>query len=170
KFPTAVNDAYHAFGWVRDHAAEFGGDPNKIILNGASSGANLAALIAIKAKKEGKLQPIKLVIMTCPPTDNPMTSYYPSYEENATGYLLTKDLAIHYFQSYLEKNEWFKGNAEMWPIYEKDLAGLPPALIITTEFDVLRDEGIAFGKKLEQAGNDVSIKCFPHQLHCFIGL
>lgn len=170
KFPRALDDAYNAYSWVLEHATEYGGDPNRIILNGADAGANLAALIVLKLKKEGKLQPIKLVIMTCPPTDNPMISYYPSYEENGRGYMLTKDLSVFYFQTYLDKGEWFKGNAEMWPIYEKDLNGLPPTLIITTEFDVLRDEGIAYGKKLEKAGNDVSIKCFPHQIHCFIGL
>src|SRR5260221_2882752 len=89
KFPTAFNDAYNSFGWVVEHAKEYGGDPNKIILTGASAGANLAALVAHKAKKEGKLEPIKLVILNCPPTDNPMISYYPSFEENARGYLLT---------------------------------------------------------------------------------
>ena len=170
KFPTAANDAYNAYQWVVEHANEHGGDPGKIILTGASAGANLAALIAHRAKKEGKLGPIKLVILNCPPTDNPMISYYPSYEENANGYMLTKDLAVFYYQTYLDKSEWFKGNPEMWPIYERDLTGLPPSLIIATEFDVLRDEGIAYGKKLEKAGNDVSIKCFPHQIHCFIGL
>ena len=170
KFPAAVDDAYNAYRWVLEHAKEYGGDPDRIILNGADAGANLAALITLKAKKEGKLQPIKLVIMRCPPTDNPMISYYPSYEENAHGYGLTKDLSVFYFQTYLEKSEWFKANPEIWPIYEKDLNGLPPTLLMTTEFDVLRDEGIAYGKRLEKAGNDVSIKCFPHQIHGFAGL
>jgi acetyl esterase len=170
KFPAASNDAYNAYLWVLEHAGEHGGDPNRIILNGSSAGANLAALITHRAKKEGKHQPIKLVIMNCPPTDNPMISYYPSYEENAKGYMATKDQSIFYVQTYLDKSEWYKNNPEVWPIYEKDFTGLPPTLIIVTEFDVLRDEGTAYGKKLEKAGNDVSIKCFPHQLHCFIGL
>ena len=170
KFPTAPMDAYNAFLWVSEHAAEYGGDPTKIILNGYSAGANLAALVANRAKKENKLGPIKLVIMNCPPTDNPMTSFYASYEDNAYGYFLTKDQAMFYLQTYLEKADWFRPNPEMWPIQEKDLKGLPPSLILTTEFDVLRDEGIAYGKKLEQAGNTVSIKCFPHQIHSFIGL
>lgn len=170
KFPVAVNDSYSSFLWVLEHGAEYGGDPAKIILTGTSAGANLAALIVHKAKKKGKLQPIKLVILNCPPTDNPMTSYYSSYEDNARSYLLTKDLVIFYFQSYLDKSEWYKSNPEMWPIHEKDLSGLPSHLIITTEFDVLRDEGIAYGKRLEKAGTDVSIKCFPHQIHDFMGL
>jgi acetyl esterase len=170
KFPTAANDAYNAYLWVLVHAAEYGGDPTKIILSGASVGANLAALVAHKAKKEGKLQPIKLVIMNCPPTDNPMSSFYPSYEDNASGYFLTKDLAFFYFQTYLDKSEWYKSNPEMWPLHEKDFSGMPSTLIMTAEFDILRDEGIAYGKKLEQAGNDVAIKCFPHQIHTFMGL
>jgi acetyl esterase len=170
KFPVAVNDAYNAYLWVLDHAVEYGGDPARIILNGSSTGANLVALVTHKAKKEGKHAPIKLMVMNCPPTDNPMISYYPSYEENATGYFLTKDMSVFYFQTYLDKSEWFKSNPEMWPIYEKDLNGMPPSLIITTEFDILRDEGIAYGKKLEKAGNEVAIKCFPHQVHCFMGL
>jgi acetyl esterase len=170
KFPTAANDAYSAYLWVLDHAKEYGGDPTKIILSGASVGANLAALVTHKAKKEGKLQPIKLVIMNCPPTDNPMSSYYSSYEDNAIGYYLTKDLAFLYFQTYLDKSEWYRNNPEMWPLHERDFSGMPPSLILTAEFDILRDEGIAYGKKLEQAGNDVAIKCFPHQIHTFMGL
>jgi acetyl esterase len=170
KFPTAQTDAYNSFLWIVEHAAEYGGDPAKIILNGNSAGANLAALVAHRAKKENKLLPIKLVILNCPPTDNPMTSFYPSYEDNAKGYFLTKDKAMFYLQTYLEKADWFRPNPEMWPMHEKDLKGLPPSLILTTEFDILRDEGIAYGKKLEQAGNSVSIKCFPHQIHSFIGL
>src|SRR5687767_5067930 len=170
KFPTASNDAYNAYLWVLEHAAEYGGDPNKVILNGSSAGANLAALVTHRAKKEAKLQPIKLVILNCPALDNPMTSYYPSYEENASGYMLTKSATLNYFQIYLDKSEWYKNNAAMWPIYETDFSGLPPFLIMVTEFDVLRDEGVAYGKKLEKAGNNVSIKCFPHQIHCFIGL
>lgn len=170
RFPVAVNDAYNAYLWVLEHATEYGGDPGKIILHGSSAGANLVALITHRAKKEGKLDPIKLSILICPPTDNPMISYHASYEENALGYMLTKDQALFYFQTYLDKSEWYKNNPEVWPIYEKDLSGMPSSLIITTEFDVLRDEGIAYGKKLEKAGNDVSIKCFPHQIHCFIGL
>ena len=170
KFPTAPMDAYNAYLWVSEHAAEYGGDPSKIILNGNSAGANLVALVANRAKKENKLGPIRLVIMNCPPTDNPMTSFYASYEDNAYGYFLTKDQSMFYLQTYLEKADWFRPNPEMWPMHEKDLKGLPPTLILTTEFDVLRDEGIAYGKKLEQAGNTVSIKCFPHQIHSFIGL
>jgi acetyl esterase len=170
KFPVASDDAYNAYRWVVDHAKEHGGDPDKIILNGAEAGGNLVALVTHRAKKEGKLQPIKLTMMICPATDNPMVSYYSSFEENASGYLLTKDLVFFYFQNYLEKNEWFRNDPAMWPIYENDFSGMPPSLVVVAEFDILRDEGIAYGKKLEKAGNEVALKCFPHQIHGLAGL
>lgn len=170
KFPSASNDAYAAYTWVLEHAKEYGGDPTKVILSGMDAGANLVALVSHKAKKENKLSAIKALILICAPVDNPMISYYDSYEANAMNYYFTKDLSLFYIQSYLDKKQWFMTHAEMWPFYEKDFSGLPPSLILTTEFDVLRDEGIAYGKKLEKAGVDVSIKCIQHQLHNFTAL
>lgn len=170
KHPAAVNDAYQALLWVQEHAHEFGGIKDQIFLVGQDAGATLAALTVTKAKQAGKHESIKGIVMICPFVDNPMVSYYGSMEDNATGYGLTKDLVQFYFQTYLDKPLWFTGHAEIWPIYNKDFNGWPPVLIVTTEFDVLRDEGIAFGKKLEQGGNRVSIKCYPHQLHNFAGL
>lgn len=170
KFPRASNDAYAAYTWVVEHAKEYGGDPTKVILRGTDAGATLAALTAHRAKADGTNKSIKGMILICPFTDNPLISYYDSFESNAAGYGLTKELAQFYFQLYLDKNHWFANNAQVWPIHEKDFSGMPPTLIITTEFDVLRDEGIAYGKKLEQAGNAVSIKCFPHMIHNFTGL
>jgi acetyl esterase/lipase len=108
--------------------------------------------------------------MLCPATDNPMISYYSSFDENASGYGFTKDKAQFNFQNFTEKTEWFKNDAALYPIYEKEFSTLPPHLIMVTEFDVLRDEGIAYGKKLEKAGNDVTIKCFPHMIHNMAGL
>lgn len=170
KFPTAVNDAYTVYHWVTQHANEYGGDGSKVILNGIGAGASLAALVAHKAKKEGTIQPIKLVVMLCPSTDNPMISYYSSFDENANGYGLTRDRALFNFQIFTEKTEWFKNDPALCPIYEKDFSTMPAHLIMVTEFDVFRDEGIAYGKKLEKAGNDVIIKCFPHQIHEMAGL
>jgi acetyl esterase len=170
KFPTASNDAFNAYKWVLEHAKEYGGDASKIVIHGTSAGANLAALVTQRAKKENLLKPIKLMILNCPPTDNPNTSYYASYEENAKGYMLTKDNALFLVEQYLDKTEWYKNNPEMWPIHAQDLSGLPSSLIITAEFDILRDEGIAYAKKLEKAGNQVQIMCFPHQIHTLVGL
>lgn len=170
KFPAAVDDAYTVYRWVTQHAGEYGGDAGKIILNGTGAGANLAAFVTHKAKRENTIQSLKLVVMLCPYTDNPMISFYSSFDENPRGYDLTKDKVTFYFQTYAEKTAWFQSDPSLYPIYEKDFSGLPNHLIMTTEFDVLRDEGIAYGKKLEKAGNDVMIKCFPHMIHNLAGL
>ncbi|HMP99035.1 MAG TPA: alpha/beta hydrolase [Cyclobacteriaceae bacterium] len=169
-FPAAKDDAYAAYLWVRENAKSHGADPEKIILLGEGSGGTLVALTMHKAKKESKHEAIKSVIMICPITDNPLISFYTSYEDNAKGYGLSKDESVYQVQQYLDKSIWFASSGDVWPIYENELLGMPPSLIITTEFDVLRDEGIAYGKKLERAGNRSAIKCFPHQLHAFAGL
>jgi acetyl esterase len=170
KFPAALDDAYNSYLWAIQHAKEYGGNPDKIILSGKDAGATLASLVVHRAKRNNTQKAIKGLIMICPFTDNPMISYYDSFENNATGYGLTKEKAQLYFQSYLEKIQWYSPNPEIWPIYEKDFSEMPSTLVVTTEFDVLRDEGIAYGKKLEQAGNSVAIKCYPHQIHNFSGL
>jgi acetyl esterase len=170
KYPAAKHDAYAAYNWVKENAKQYGGDPEKIILIGYEAGANLAALTMHKARKENNHKGLKSVLLICPMLDNPMISFYGSYEDNATGYGLSKEEALFYTQNYLDKSLWFAGASEIWPVYENELLGMPPTLIITTEFDVLRDEGIAYGKKLEKAGNRSAIKCFPHQLHNFTGL
>jgi acetyl esterase len=169
-FPVPVNDAFEAFKWISTHAQQYGGDVNKIILTGNSAGANLVAVVSQKAKKEGIHQKIKLQIMNCPPTDNPMNHQkYSSYQENASGYWLTKAEAFHVLDIYGGPAA-AQSNPELFPIQAKDVSGLPPALIITAEFDMLRDEGMAYAEKLRKAGVPVTYKCFPHQIHCLIGL
>lgn len=170
KHPSATVDAWTAFEWVIEHAKEYGGDPTRIIVKGTEAGATLAAQVMHRAKREKRMDALRLVMMICPAVDNPMISYYPSQDAYSTGYLRTRDQVIFSVQQYFDKPDWYHTSAHIWPIYESDLEGLPPVLILTTEFDMLRDEGIAYGKKLEAAGVAVSIKCFPHQIHGFIGL
>jgi acetyl esterase len=169
KFPAAVNDSYNAFKWISDHAGKFGGDTSRIALMGLSAGANLVAVISQKAKKEGIAGKIKLQIMNGVAIDarpeNMETSR--SYQENATGYFLTKNAV------YFQLNMYAPGqtnNPEVSPILTKDLRGLPPAVIINAEFDILRDDGILYASKLREAGVKVWEKCFPGEIHCLIGL
>jgi acetyl esterase len=165
-FPVPVNDSYAAFKWISTHARQFGGDVNKIILIGNSAGANLVAMVSQKAKKEGLHRKIKLQVMNCPVVDNPINHQkYPSYQENASGYMLTKANAFHGLEVYggAAANH---ANPELLPILATDVSGLPPAVIITAEFDILRDEGYSYAEKLRKAGVAVSYKCFPHQIHC----
>ena len=169
KFPAAVNDSYNAFKWIADHGGDFGGDTSRIVLTGNSAGANLVAVLAQKAKKDGIGNKIKLQVMNGLPVDcspqNMETSA--SYQENATGYFQTK--AACYFAIEMYAPGEYK-NPEVSPILTEDLKDLPPAVIINAEFDPLRDDGILYAAKLRSAGVKVWDKCFAGQIHCLIGL
>lgn len=169
KFPCAVNDSYNAFKWIAEHGGEFGGDTSRLALTGNSAGANLVAVIAQKAKKEGIGKRIKLQIMNGLPVDlSPRhieTSV--SYRENATGYFHTKAASYFAIENYAPGQY---NIPEVSPILTEDLEGLPPAVIINAEFDPLRDDGAIYAAKLRSFGVKVWEKCFPGQIHCLIGL
>lgn len=169
KFPTAVNDSYNAFKWIAEHGHEYGGDTNRIILEGNSAGANLVAVIAQKAKKEGISNKIKLQVMNGLPADlspkNMETST--SYQENAVGYFQTKAACYFSVETYAPGQT---NNPEVSPMLTEDLKGLPPAVIINAEFDPLREDGVLYAAKLRKSGVKVWEKCFPGQIHCLIGL
>jgi acetyl esterase len=169
KFPAAVNDAYNAFTWIAEHGHEYGGDTSKIVVLGLSAGGNLAAVVSQKAKKEGLVHKIKLQVLNCPSTDHPKNAAnYLSYQKYTSGYFLTKSFCQYYIQAYAPQVAL--SNPEVAPIQSKDVSGLPPALIITAEFDVLRDEGAAYANRLKKAGVHITYTCFPGQIHCLLGL
>jgi len=169
KFPTAVNDSYQAFKWIAQQGSEWGGDTSRIALLGNSAGANLVAVVAQRAKKEGISHTIKLHIMNGLPIDlRPLhmeTSV--SYQQNAKGYFQTKAACYFAVETYAPGQY---NNPEVSPILTKDLKDLPPAVIINAEFDPLRDDGILYAAKLRKAGVKVWDKCFAGQIHCLIGL
>lgn len=169
QFPAAVNDSYAAFKWIAEHGGEYGGATNKIVIEGSSAGANLVAVIAQKAKKEGLGNTIKLQVMNGLPVDlrpkNMETSL--SYQENAVGYFQTKAACYFSLETYAPGQS---NNPEVSPILTENLKGLPPALIINAEFDPLRDDGVLYAAKLRKAGVKVWEKCFAGQIHCLIGL
>ena len=167
KFPTAANDCYNTFKWISENGERFGGDTSRIIVKGESTGANLVAVVCQKAKQEGIVNRIKLQVMNSPSTDNPEhTKLYPSMQQNATGYFLTKASVLFSMETYADKKDY--DNPAFAPILFENFAGLPPAVIITAEFDPLRDQGIAYAEKLRKAGVKVWDKCFPGQLHALI--
>lgn len=169
KFPAAVNDSYNAFKWIAERAGEFGGDTSRLALMGNSAGANLVAVIAQKAKREGISKKIKLQVLNGLPVDlRPQhMEKSVSYQENALGYFQTKALTYFAVETYAP-NQY--NNHEVSPILTEDLRGLPPALIINAEFDPLRDDGALYAARLRKAGVKVWEKCFPGQIHCLIGL
>lgn len=169
KFPAAVNDSYAAFKWVADHAVAFGGDTSRIVLMGNSAGANLAAVVTQKAKKEGIAGKIKLQVLNGLPADlRPENMERAvSYQENALGYFQTKAACYFAVESYAPGKT---ANPEVSPAITEDLSGLPPAVIINAEFDPLRDDGILYAARLRKAGVRVWDKCFAGQIHLLLGL
>lgn len=169
KFPAAVNDSYNAFKWISEHGAEFGGDTGRIALLGISAGANLAAVVTQRAKKDGIANRIKLQILNGLPADcspkNMESSV--SYKENATGYWQTKDACAFAIELYAPGQYT---NPEVSPILSKDFKNLPPAVIINAEFDPLRDDGVLYATKLRKNGVKVWEKCFAGQIHMLLGL
>lgn len=165
-FPAAVRDAYTALEWVERHAQELGGDALRLAVGGDSAGGNLAAVVSQLSKERGGPE-IVFQLLVYPAVD--MTQSHPSVEENGEGYVLTKDHMTWFRGHYLPDSlEWT--NPQASPLHFEDLRGLPPALIITAEFDPLRDEGEEYARRLKAAGVAVQIERFEGQVHIFYQL
>lgn len=166
KFPAAAEDSYAATQWVAANAASLGIDPARIAVGGDSAGGNLAAVVALMAKERGG-PPLVYQVLIYPVTDYNLETA--SYEENAEGYLLTKRSMIWFWNHYLA-NESDGADPHASPMRAADLSGLPPALVITADFDPLRDEGAAYAERLEQAGVPVVYTNYDGMIHGFFGM
>jgi acetyl esterase len=166
KFPAAVDDAYAATRWVADHAEALGGDALRLAVAGDSAGGNLAAVTALMARERGGPQ-IAFQLLIYPVTDFNLDT--PSYMQNAEGYLLTRDTMSWFWNHYLSKAD-DGAHPYTSPLRADDLSGLPPALVITAEFDPLRDEGEAYAERLRQAGVPVTCTRYDGMIHSFIGM
>jgi acetyl esterase/lipase len=147
RFPAAVDDARVALAWVGDHVIELGGIPGQLVIAGWSAGANLATVVARLARDAGGPEIIGQLLLN-PVTDSDLSR--PSYEENGEGYLLTKGLMKWFFDYYVDPAD--RRDPRVAPLHADDLSGLPRAVVITSEFDPLRDEGQAYVAALESAG------------------
>ena len=163
KFPTPFNDCYAVFTWLVANAAKYGIDPNKIAVGGDSAGGNLAAAVALRARDEGR-ENIQLQLLVYPVTNYAFDTA--SYDENGEGYLLTKDMMVWFWDHYLNGPNDGK-NPYVSPLKSNNLAGLPPAVLYTAEFDPLRDEGEAYANKLKEAGVEVHHTRYDGQIHAF---
>jgi len=166
KFPAAVEDAWAATQWVAENAVELGVDGRRLAVGGDSAGGNLAAVVCQLAQAQAGLA-IKYQLLIYPVTD--ATLSFPSMTEFATGYRLTK-AAMQWFVDLYANDGSDAHDARMSPLWAVDLAGLPPALIITAGFDPLRDEGKAYADKLQKAGVEVDYCCYDGMVHGFMGM
>jgi acetyl esterase len=162
-FPTGAEDAYAATKWMAEHAGELGVDALRLAVCGDSAGGNLAAVVALMARDRGG-PALALQVLVYPVTDCDFDR--PSYAENAEGYLLTGDSMRFYWDQYAP-SESARTHAYASPMRAKSLAGLPPALVITAEYDPLRDEGEAYARALGAAGVSVAHTRYPGMIHAF---
>jgi len=163
KFPAATDDCLLATRWAAERAAELGADASRIVVAGDSAGANLATVTAIRVRDEGgpKLAGQLLIY--------PVTDYHSpgtaSYSENAEGYGLSRAGMAWFWHHYLaDPKDAMHPHAS--PI-RANLKGLPPALVFTAEYDVLRDEGEDYAHKLREVGVDVRLQRWEGMNHGF---
>lgn len=163
KFPTAADDAYAATCWVAREGATLGVDASRIAVCGDSAGGNLAAVVALMARDRGGPR-LTFQALVYPVTDCDFDNA--SYRENADGYLLTRESMQWYWDQYAP-GAADRTNPYAAPMRAASLAGLPPALVITAEYDPLRDEGEAYATRLAAAGVPVAHTRYPGMIHAF---
>ena len=150
RFPAAAHDGVAALQWVADHAIELGGIPGQLAVAGWSAGANIAAVTTQVARDAGGPAIVGQMLLT-PATDGSRRSQ--SYVDNGEGYVLTAALMEWFWDHYADEAD--RANPLASPLLAADLSNLPPATIITGQFDPLRDEGAAYANALADAGNQV---------------
>lgn len=164
RFPAGLDDVWRVVEWLGDHADHLGGDSRRLALMGDSSGANLAAAAALKARDAGR-SAICGQVLACPVLDFEFSS--PSMAANAEGYLMELRDLRWCWGHYLAR-ESDGANPYASPARAKSLAGLPPTLVITAEFDPLRDQAEEFGRRLERAGVPATVSCYAGVVHSFV--
>jgi len=164
RYPGAVEDVYAALKWVADNAATLGIRPDRIAVGGDSAGGNLAAALCLVARDRGG-PAIAAQYLIYPITDCDLDR--PSYHENAEGYFLTRAQMAwfwdHYVPSVEQRREPYAS-----PLRATSLAGLPPATVLTAEYDPLRDEGEAYAAALQQAGVPATVTRYDGMIHAFV--
>ncbi|MYW63075.1 alpha/beta hydrolase fold domain-containing protein [Streptomyces sp. SID8379] len=165
RFPAAVDDAYAALCWVAAHAPELGADARALSVAGDSAGGNLAAVVAQIARDEGG-PAVARQILVYPATDARRKTG--SFDTNAAGYFLTAAHCAWFREQYLGP-EGDPAHVRVSPLLADDLAGLPPAHVVTAGCDPLCDEGRAYAKALRDAGGTVTESHFPDMFHGFFG-
>ncbi|MBC8576246.1 alpha/beta hydrolase [Yanshouia hominis] len=170
KFPRGLNDCYAAAQELLEKPGLLGVERDQITLIGDSAGGNLAAAVSLMARDRGGLLPARqILIYPAVYSDHTPASPFPSVRENGTGYLLTSKRVEEYLQLYRSGPEDLQ-NPYLAPLLAGDFSGQPDTLVITAEYDPLRDEGEEYARRLAFAGNRVVLHRMPDALHGFFSL
>ena len=166
RFPTPSDDCLAATRWIHENAADIGVDPLRIGVIGDSAGANLSAVTALRCRDEAG-PALTLQVLNYPNVDATMSM--PSYEENSEGYFLTKK-AMEYFWGHYLGNSGAELDPKASPLFARSFEGLPPAYVVTAEYDPLRDEGNAYAEALKNADVEVIHEHVDGTIHAFLSL
>ncbi|MGW0660881.1 alpha/beta hydrolase [Streptodolium elevatio] len=166
RFPGAAEDAYAAYVWARANAAEIGGDPARVAVAGDSAGGNLAAAVALMARDRGVAQPT-FQLLLYPVLDHRRATE--SYRENAEGYFLTAAQLAWFWTQYIGP-DGDPAHPYASPGTADDLSGLAPAFVVAPALDPLRDEGVAYARRLAEAGVVASYGVYEGMFHGAIGM
>jgi acetyl esterase len=164
-YGVAIEQAYAATKWVAEHGKEINVDGKRLAVAGNSVGGNMATVVALMAKEKGA-PALRSQVLLWPVTDANFDT--PSYKQFANGHFLTKDLMVWFWDNYtLDAKARKQIYASPLQASTEQLKGLPPTLIQTAEFDVLRDEAEAYGRKLDAAGVNVKTVRYNGMIHDF---
>lgn len=165
-WPAGADDCLAAARWAFAHGSELGGDPERLVMAGDSAGANLASVCALRALHE-EGPPIALQALLYPCFDPHCATR--SHEANGRGNLLTTETMRWFWHHYLS-DPAYASDPHVDPRRATDLSGLPTAVVITAEFDPLRDEGAEYADLLLAAGVSVDYADFPGMVHGFASM
>lgn len=164
-FPKPLDDCYAATKWVFENAESLGGEKEKLIVCGDSAGGNLAAAVALMARDK-QAPKIALQLLICPIIASAIPEH--PYEISVDKYFITKDAMKFFWSAYLPESS--AGHPYAALEQAKNLENLPPAVVITAEYDPLHQEAIDYAERLRQSGVKVVSKTFPAVIHGFIDL
>lgn len=165
-YPAALEDAYAALCQVAERADALGVDAARIAVGGDSAGGNLAAATALVARDRGGPR-LAAQLLVYPVTDADFSR--PSYRDNAKGYFLER-AAMEWFWGHYVPDPERRREPYASPLRAPDCAGLPPALVVTAEYDPLRDEGEAYAERLREAGVEVTCTRYAGMIHGFFAM
>lgn len=163
-FPATLDDTLAGFRGVVRRGAGLGIDLERLGIGGDSAGGNLSAVVGL-ATREDAVRPV-LTALLYPATD--ATWSHPSIEKRGEGYLLTRDSLHWYLGHYIGKDDGLRRDPRVSPFFAQDLAGAPRAIVAVAGFDPLVDEGVAYAKRLEEAGVAVELLTYDSLIHGFL--